>query len=562
MSFGKRFLLTAGVSLGVVCDCAAAVLVPVSTLSQLNNAISNANPGDTILMANGTWTDTVIDFDADGQSGQPITLRAEVDGEVKLEGESRIQIAGDYLVVQGLHFRNGSIDDGDHVIEFRGSSSDLANHCRLTNCAITDYNPGDPSINYKWVSVYGLHNRVDHCAFTGMNHEGVTLTVWLGTGAPANHTRIDNNLFADRTEGDGNGFETIRIGTSSRSMQESKTIVENNYFYRCDGEIEIISNKSVGNIFRRNTFESCSGQLTLRHGNECLVEGNFFLGNGVSGSSGVRVIGEDHVVVNNYFENLEGTGTRAALAMMSGVPSSPLNRYFQVQRALVAFNTFYGCRENFVIGVDASDTTLPPLDCDIANNIVKGSDAPLIEYERTPINMQYEGNIFHGASLGISQPSGIQIVDPLLSLAPDGLMRLASNSPAIDSAVGSYSDIVADIDGQVRVAGTKDIGADEISMTAPVYKPLNNDATGPFWMRPSAVEITAINILPGGTEIVFEDKTGLSPYYRVERSNDLSPGSWTLVENLVPVAHSSTVFSVFDPSATASAVFWRVGYEE
>ncbi|MDA7537511.1 polysaccharide lyase 6 family protein, partial [Akkermansiaceae bacterium] len=395
----------------------AVVLGPVSTLGALNSAISNADPGDTILMANGAWTDTVINFNTDGLAGQPITLRAEVDGQVTMEGASRIKFSGDYLVVQGLHFTNGSIADGGHVVEFRENSSNLANHCRLTHCAITDYNPADPTTNYKWVSVHGMHNRVDHCSFKGMNHVGVTLTVWLGTNAPANHTRIDHNVFSDRTEGDGNGFETIRIGTSSRSMQESKTIVEDNYFYRCDGEIEIISNKSVGNIYRRNTFESCSGQLTLRHGNECIVEGNYFLGNGISGTSGVRVIGEDHVVVNNYFENLRGTSARAALSFYNGVPNSPLNRYFQVKRALIAFNTFSECRENFVIGIDSSDTSLPPLDCVIANNIVEGDDDPLIEYRTTPLNMQYEGNIFHGASLGISQLSGIQLIDPLLAPA-------------------------------------------------------------------------------------------------------------------------------------------------
>ena len=541
---------------------AYAMVTTVHTESQLDSAISNANPGDTILMASGTWTDVVIDFDANGVAGQPITLRAEVDGQVKIEGESRLEIAGDYLVVRGLHFTNGSIDDGDHVIAFRGGASDLANHSRLTNCAITNYNPPSASTNYKWVSVYGLHNRVDHCTFTGMNHEGVTLTVWLETGAPANHTRIDHNFFADHAEGDGNGWETIRIGTSSRSMQDSKTIVENNYFYRCDGEIEIISNKSVGNIFRHNTFESCDGQLTLRHGNECVVEGNFFLGNGVSGSSGVRVIGEDHVVVNNYFENLRGTGSRAAVSFYNGVPNSPLNRYFQVKRALVAFNTFSGCSDNFVIGIDSSDTSLPPLDCVIANNIIEGNDAPLIEYETSPINMQYEGNIFHGASLGISQASGIQIVDPLLSLAADGLMRPASTSPAIDSAAGSYPDFMMDLDGDLRSSGSKDIGADELASTAPTYRPLGAHDVGPRWMRPSDLVINNITYQPTSTEVEFEDKTGLASSYRLERSETLLPGSWTLVTTFVPIAHSSTVFSITDPAPNGDSAFWRVGTNE
>lgn len=537
-------------------------IVTVHTEAQLNSAISNAEPGDTILMANGAWTDIEIDFDTDGLENQPITLRAEVDGQVTLEGSSKLEIAGDYLIVQGLHFTNGSIAGGGHVISFRGSSSDLANHSRLTNCAITDYNPASSSTNYKWVSVYGLHNRVDHCSFDGMNHIGVTLTVWPGTGAPANHTRIDHNIFANHAEGDENGWETIRIGTSAVSMQESKTAVENNYFYKCDGEIETISNKTNGNIYRNNTFESNKGQLTLRHGNECWVEGNFFLGNGVSNTSGVRVIGEDHVVINNYFENLRGTSGRAALVFYNGVPDSPLNRYFQVKRALIAHNTFSGCRENFVVGLESSqgDTTLPPLDCMIANNIVKGSDDPLIEYRNDPINMQYEGNIFHGADLGIIQPSGIQIIDPLLSLATDGLMRPASNSPAIDSAVGIYSEVITDMDGQFRV-GSKDIGADESADTARIHGPVNFTTSGPFWMRPSTLLITGANITSTQAEIMFEDTTGLAPSYVLERSSDLN--NWTVVETLVPVDHTSREFIISDSSANNGAkVFWRVGATE
>lgn len=538
-------------------------VVTVNTESQLNSAISNANPGDTILMANGTWTDIEIDFNTDGLVNQPITLRAEVDGQVTLEGSSKLEIAGDYLVVQGLHFTNGSIADGGHVISFRGSSSDLANHSRLTNCAITDYNPPDNSTNYKWVSIYGLYNRVDHCSFTGMNHIGVTLTVWLGTDAPANHTRIDHNVFADHAEGNSNGWETIRIGTSTRSLQESKAIVEHNYFYKCDGEIETISNKSVGNFYRYNTFESCKGQLTLRHGNECRIEGNFFLGNGVSGSSGVRIIGEDHVVINNYFENLRGTGGRAALSFYNGVPNSPLNRYFQVKRALVAFNTFSDCTENFVIGLESSvgDTTLAPLDCVIANNLVEGSDEPLIDYRNEPINMQYEGNIFHGAELGISEPSGIQITDPLLSRAADDLMRPEPDSPAIDAASGSYPNITTDSDGHTRTAGTKDIGADELSSSAAILKPLTLTSTGPIWMRPSSVSISEILITPTDAEIVFEDKTGLAPSYILERSGDLK--NWVFIEMLEPINNSSTNFSIKDSGANiGNKVFWRVGATE
>ncbi len=43
--------------------------------------------------------------------------------------------------------------------------------------------------------------------------------------------------------------------------------MENNWFEGCDGETEIISNKSGGNTYRGNVFFRSAGALTLRHGN-------------------------------------------------------------------------------------------------------------------------------------------------------------------------------------------------------------------------------------------------------------------------------------------------------
>jgi hypothetical protein len=57
-------------------------------------------------MENGVWNNVVIGFDADGL---PITLRAEVDGQVSLEGISKLQIESDYLVIRGVLFTNGAL---------------------------------------------------------------------------------------------------------------------------------------------------------------------------------------------------------------------------------------------------------------------------------------------------------------------------------------------------------------------------------------------------------------------------------------------------------------------
>jgi poly(beta-D-mannuronate) lyase len=63
-------------------------------------------------------------------------------------------------------------------------------------------------------------------------------------------------------------------------------------------------------------------------------------------------------------------------------------------------------------------------------------------------------------------------------LVRNGILRLASGSPAIDAVGGTYSDITADVDGQSR-SGAKAIGADEYSTAAVLRRPLTTADVGP-----------------------------------------------------------------------------------
>lgn len=453
----------------------------VSNVNQFNSVLPSLQPGDTILLSNGIWQNSKIVFSAIGTADKPIVLKAETPGEVVFSGTSSIRIYGQYLIIDGLIFKDGYSESGD-VIEFRNGSGKESSNCRLTNCAIIDFNPADKNKNYKWVSLYGSHNRVDHCYFRGKTNLGATLVVWLSS--QPNYHRIDSNYFGYRPDLGENGGETIRIGTSDWSMYNSCTAVEFNYFEECNGEIEIISNKSCENAYRYNTFVSCQGTLTLRHGNRCFVEGNYFFANKVPNSGGIRIIGEDHVVINNYIADCAGTGLKSAISIMNGVPNSPLNRYFQVKRAIVAFNTLVNNRVNFNIGAGKdSELTLPPLDCVIANNIVQGNLSPLILETDKPINMKYEGNIFYGAEVGINPiPQGIVVSNPKLHLSSDSMYRPLSDSPIIGNAVGNYPMVERDIDGQMR-GDIKDIGCDQLSGDPIVYRPLKRNDVGPNWMK-------------------------------------------------------------------------------
>jgi poly(beta-D-mannuronate) lyase len=448
----------------------------VSNISQIAAALSYARPGDTLTMTNGTWTNVMIQFAAYGTASAPILLRAESYGGVIITGASNLRISGRHLIVDGLMFKNGS-SASDAVIEFRGIYGE-SDSCRLTNCSIINFNPADSTRDYKWVSLYGIRNRVDHCYLRGKNHQGTSVVVWVDS-TKANYHLIDRNYFAFRPVFPVNGAETIRVGTSDVSLHDSYTTVEYNLFEECNGEIEIISNKSCGNIYRYNTFIGCQGTLTLRHGNRCTVEGNFFDGRHAVNSGGIRIIGEDHRVFNNYISHTDGSSLKSALTIMNGVPNSPLNRYFQVKRALVVFNTFVDTRYTFNIGAGKdSELTLPPDSCIIANNLVYTTSGPIITYSDIPTRHSWMGNIIYGASLGITQPTGISVMNPQLAVSPDGLWRPGQSSPVIDASQGSFPFITTDMDGQLRDA-KPDIGADEVSLAVVARRPLTPADVGP-----------------------------------------------------------------------------------
>ncbi len=386
---------------------------PVSSAAEIGAILPSVRPGDSIVMRNGVWTDQQINFSALGTSSQPITLRAETPGQVVLNGNSSLNITGDWLVADGLRFDGGSLGSGDHIVEFRGNRG-AATNSRLTNSTIVNYNPASIDTRYFWVSLYGQNNRVDHNYFSGQNHSGVTVVVWRDSDN-ADYHRIDSNYFDGRPEGNDNGFETIRVGTSDHSLSDSFTEVENNLFENTDGEIEIISNKSGNNSYRYNTFRSAAGTLTLRHGNDNLIAGNFFLGENKNESGGVRVIGERQTIVNNYFANLDGRAG-GAISISAAVPNSPLNGYYQVKDALIAHNTIVDVQEaaiTFDDGLGSSGRSLLAENVTVANNLIRSTSDPLFEGVEGS-GWTWEGNLAFGQSLGPKAGSpGVQNANPI-----------------------------------------------------------------------------------------------------------------------------------------------------
>ena len=355
----------------VTCSFAAAQQTDiVKNVAEFEERLKTVQPGDNIVLANGSWMDSELLFEASGTAEKPITLTVEEKGKVILEGASNLRIAGDHLIVKGLVFKNGYTPT-NAVISFRKSRDKMANHSRLTECVIDNFNNPERQVQDYWITIYGKNNRIDHNHISGKKNLGVTMIVGLDTEeSRANNHQIDHNYFGPRPTYGNNGGETLRIGTSHHALENSNTIVESNYFDRTNGEHEIISNKSCQNTFKYNTFFECTGTLTMRHGNETLVDGNVFIGNGKPSTGGVRVINETQTVINNYHIGLKGYRFRGAFVMMNGVPDSPPNRYVPVIDSKVNNNTFVNC-DNILFGAGSdAERSQAPRTSEFSENII------------------------------------------------------------------------------------------------------------------------------------------------------------------------------------------------
>lgn len=418
-----RWLFLATLLVARLCPAAD---YPVASVDGFKSALAGIQPGDTITLREGEWRDADLIFEGEGTEEQPVVLRAAVPGKTVLTGRSRLRIAGRHLTVSGLFFR-GAWHKED-LVQFRRDSKFLATGCRLTGCALVDCNAPEGKSTTRWVGLYGERNRVDHCWFQGKTSPGTTLVVWL-EDRPAEH-RIDHNYFGPRPELKKNGGETIRLGDSKTSMQEARCLVEANAFEACNGEAEIISNKSCGNIYRGNVFLRCSGALTLRHGNGCLVEGNCFFGEGAKGTGGVRVIGERHRVENNYFQDLAGEEGRAGLCLMNGQEDSPLHGYFPVRGAQITGNTWVNCRQPIYIGLTDEDAgnAVPVRGVVFSRNLISGEAAAVTE--RTPGEVQWTENVVSPAAAPATAIPGLRALPVELKSAASGVCFPAPGSAA------------------------------------------------------------------------------------------------------------------------------------
>ena len=427
----------------------------VSTVFELKAAIASAKPGQSIVMKDGIWKNAVIDFNSTATESQPITLCAQTPGKVILKGNSTLTFSKPNLIVDGLVFKNGKIDKGS-VINLN------SDNCRLTNTAIINYNPDDFKIGYYWVYFQGNHNRMDHCYLTGKSNMNPVVQNFEEN---ARYNKVDSCLVKDIPYvKHANGREIFRIFGYGHADQTGNDgayfTVEYNLFDHAHGEgTEIVSLKSNYNIVRFNTVIASKGGLVGRRGKNNTFEGNIVLGQEMEGSTGIRVAGSNHMVINNYVADVAEDGLRLitgeyfekSLTSHFAAKKKDLPKYLQVKNGYFAQNTIVNCGGHGIdIGYNYEShwpdlqMILLPENNRFVNNLVsncKGNSInAAVQDKNKPLDIfsfkpnYFQGNVVWGSPVSITPiPAGIQSVNPKLTFGKDGFYRPESDSPASEN---------------------------------------------------------------------------------------------------------------------------------
>lgn len=396
-----------------------------STEEIMAACVSGLKPGDAIIINDGTYKDIFITITDSGTKDNPIFVLAKNPGKVFITGESIVDVFADYVTVANLSFKDGYPKTDRGVVILNGE------HIRFTNNQIYQYEL--KGYDYKWLSLTGKYHSIDRNTFDGKSTGGSLLTVWRDDLSSQYHHIFLNEFKNFEEAGGANGYETIRIGTSTYSQTDSFVLLEKNLFQSVSGEIEIISIKSGRTIVRSNTFIECIGLITCRHGKNNLIEDNVFLCGNINDTGGIRMYDSGHIIRNNYIEAANSSSnTRAGIVIHSGVnevgTTTTMNLQWIPYNILIQNNTIVDSRQSILFG---GKYTYPAEDIYLDGNLIVSPDFAAIRYDKLPVNAVFTNNHMYAPAFLDTSGTVKEIITPEGAGYSSTMIQLEKNASGI-----------------------------------------------------------------------------------------------------------------------------------
>ena len=521
----------------------------VATYGDLQTASQAlAGVGGTVEVCDDTYDDwcsqssplTLDDSGADDDNH--IFIQPETVGGVTFTGHFNANITGSYVTFRNFKFLNNDTASLSlKLITVSGDYVKTSNNS-FTNAGInTSQSGGGRAIRYE---VGADNGHIEYCTFdTFYNSTPVFI---YGLNMHMHHNYL-HNAHKTSTSQDS----AIQIGDENKTTTDYNAIIEYNYFYdyhERSGGGEAISNKASSVTYRFNVFE-ISDSLTVRNGDECVLDTNYFIN---PYRQGARLFGKSHKVLNNYFY---GGYTGYPIILFGSGDQDPFQSgtagYVAFQDAIVASNTFINSLETgSAYGISVGNSkTYPPDTIEFINNLSDQKIGTIYSYGQGT-NLTYTTNLcnnYDAATYETGEQDFCTTEETSTRLSFDGYVYRLGAGTTNGTADGDVTD---DFDLESR-ANPPDIGCDEWVDGLSDINYIQPAETGVSWNRLTISDPTPQG---GGIAITADlnwtkplDQTDCDVYY------DCTDGS-TLVVDGVDVE----TYAIPGDIANNTTCYWSV----
>ncbi|WP_140487186.1 chondroitinase-B domain-containing protein [Flavobacterium sp. GSA192] len=469
----------------------------VDNVAQTYKVLNNLRPGDSLVFKKGEYKDIQLLLKQNESSSKPIVLIAETPGSVIFCGDVKVAMYGTYTELNGIYFTNGNRNPNQWKSHGPGLIAMYASYCRVSNCAFNNFDEANSAYITTSLDENGnvpTHCRIDHCSFTNkltfdqvinLNNQKAPDKTSQVIAPPMYH-RVDHCFFSNPKK-KGNAGGAIRVGYYRNAL--GRCLVDSNLFIRQDSESEIVTSKSMENVYYANTVLNCQGTLNFRHGDKQVAINNFFLSDDekYKGYGGMYIWGSKHIIAGNYFSlsktiesrgnaaiylNTGAEGTEHALAFGSIIAK---NMFVNNNGYAIHFNPLEELRKNF-----SKEKNLPynvPHHITLSDNTFfdnkkYGYTFFKDDYKDLNRNNQWNKNIYWGKQTGLT---------PLLGLEEKQFEMVLQNGFYFLKNKNAQSSLAGLPNFYNNIEGIE-LNFDEAVSNSTMQKPLSIEQVIPKWM--------------------------------------------------------------------------------
>ncbi len=469
----------------------------VNSVKELEDRALDVQAGDTILINDGKYNDIKLIVHSSGSYALPIVFRALHPGKVCFCGDAKVELRGPHIELSGITFKEGARNPKEWRSHGPGLVAVYDDYCTIANCLFQNFDKATSAYITTFINEKGKFPRfchIHHCAFIGkktfdqvINLNNTNAKELDGSPGIAMYHRINNCYFSNPPK-IGNAGAAIRIGYWRKDY--GRCLVDNNLFERQDSEAEIITSKSMENVFYNNTFLNCRGTLNFRHGDKQVALNNFFIGTDTLYEyGGMFVWGSDHIIGANYFSLPHTINERGKAAVYFNI-GPKASEHALAYNCLVINNDFINndnifnftpLYERRITAFGKEKVEFPHDIRIICNKFFTESFNSTIWHRNDTIagRQIWDDNIYNGYDNSYSKISGIELNESANLNYDDSKIYIENINRGMD--VISLKKILP----YNRIDGI-DLDFMEIIKKGVSGSPLNRDQVGPSWIKLSS----------------------------------------------------------------------------